>query len=1089
MKTANETKIALPHNTMKVLLIEDNLDDVELIREVLLETYTESNLKLTNVEFLQAGIEVLTTENFDVVLLDLTLPDCQGLETIAQVKKYDAKTPIVAMLTSNDQKLALSTIHAGAQFYLVKSSIDSQVLLHCLEYAVERQRTENEVHLLLDATTAISQSEGLNEALAVTRDLLCEHINWNFGEAWIVTDEQKLDYSPGWYCADRKLEEFGKHSQQLKLLPGEGLPGRVVLSGNSEWIEDLTLTEKSSFLRSEITAKFGLKSCFAVPIIGDSKVLAVLVFFKEEKTCEDQHLLELLNAVATQLGSHIQRKKTEAALQLSEERLNLAIAASNLGLWDWNISTGKMYFNSYWKQMLGYEDREIEPNYAAWEKLLHPEDLPIILEILSDHLKGITDFYEVEFRMQSKSGEWKWILSRGKVFQRDDTGKPLRMTGTHQDISDRKKVEEANLELTRKFQESQKIAHIGNWEFDVLTGTVTWSEELYRIFGITPDKMPSFDQLIEVIHPDDRQAFLRVVETALTEGTPYEIDHRIIRPDGVIRYFNSKGKALRATHQLRSRSNFGYVLRLFGTAIDITERCQAEAALQQQFLRQRLLAGTLERIRQSLNSEEVLQTAVEEVRRFLLTDRTIIYKFNPDCSGVTVVESVAKEWMPILGIIIQDNCFVEKYVPLYQKGRIRAVEDIYNGELHQCHADRLAQLQIQANIVVPILQGENLWGLLIAHHCRSPRKWQDSEIDCLKQIGVQLGIAIQQSTLFEQAQIEIAERQKAEIALRESQTKLQEKNQQLEIALKDLKQTQTQLIQSEKMVGLGQMVAGIAHEINNPVSFIFGNLDYASEYAKIIFKLVQLYSSYYPDPPDEIQRELAENDLEFIIQDFPKLLISMQSGAERIEKIVKSLRTFSRLDEADMKSVDIHEGIESTLMLLQSRLKCPGKKSEIQVIKYYSELPLIECYAGQLNQVIMNLVYNAIEALEEKDQKRSGEEISAAPSTITIRTYISAKGYVAISIADNGCGIPESIRQKVFDPFFTTKPVGQGTGLGLSVSHSIIERHGGKITCKSASAKGTKFIVEIPLKQSSVMVQTPVQLPENQNHLSIVKYQ
>ncbi|MGA9379610.1 MAG: ATP-binding protein, partial [Phormidium sp.] len=588
---------------------------------------------------------------------------------------------------------------------------------------------------------------------------------------------------------------------------------------------------------------------------------------------------------------------------------------------------------------------------------------------------------------------------------------------------------------------------------------------------------------------EDREAFLRVVEVALTEGTPYEIDHRIIRPDGVIRYLNSKGKALRTTHKPRHRNQYGYVLRLFGTSIDITERCQAEAALQQQFLRQRLLAAILERIRKSLNSEEVLQTAVEEVRRFLLTDRTIIYRFNPDWSGAILVESVAEEWMPILGIVIQDNCFVEKYVPLYQKGRIRAIEDIYNGELHQCHADRLAELQIKANIVVPILQGENLWGLLIAHHCSSPRKWQESEIDCLKQISLQLGIAIQQSTLFEQAQTEIAERQKAELALRESQAKLQEKNQQLEITLKDLKQTQTQLIQSEKMVSLGQVVAGIAHEINNPISFIFGNLDYANEYVKTLFKLVQLYVNYYPDPPNEIQQEIAENDLEFIMQDFPKLLNSMQSGAERIEKIVKSLRTFSRLDEADMKSVDIHEGIESTLMLLQGRLKCPDKKLAIQVIKDYSKLPLVECYAGQLNQVMMNLLCNAIEALEEKDKNRSIEEISAHPSTITIRTDLSVIGYVTISITDNGCGIPESIRQKVFDPFFTTKPVGQGTGLGLSVSHSIIQRHGGKITCESASGKGTKFIVEIPLQQCNAMVKMPVQQPENPNHLSIVKSQ
>ncbi|OKH38127.1 hypothetical protein NIES2119_11265 [[Phormidium ambiguum] IAM M-71] len=1075
---------------MRILVIENDLENVELITDILLETYTESNLNLTNVASLQAGRKVLcaTKVNFDVVLLDLTLPDSQGLETITQIKKFAPKIPIVVMLTINDQKLALSAIDAGAQFYLVKSSIDSQILLHCIEYAVERQRTDNEVHLLLDATTAISQSQDLNEALTVTLNLLCQHINWDFGEAWIVDDDRKLNYSPGWYSGDRRLEKFVEYSQKLKLLPGEGLPGRVFQSGNPEWIEDLSLTEETGFLRTEISAKLGLKSCFAVPIKGDNEPLAVLVFFNEEKIGQDRHLLALLNAVATQLGSHIQRKKTAAALKLSEERLNLAIAGSNLGLWDWNIRTGKVYFSLYWKQMLGYEENEIANDYTAWEQLVHPEDLPALLQSLNEHFAGSTDFYAVEFRMQSKSGEWKWIFSQGKVMLRDESGKPLRMTGTHQDISDRKKVEEANLELTRKFQESQKIAHIGNWEFDVLAGTITWSKELSRILGVPTDKIPSFDELIELIHPDDREAFLKVVETALTEGTPYEIDHRIIRPDGVVRYLNSKGKALRAKHKPTHRNQFGYVLRLFGTSIDITERCLAEAALQQQFLRQRLLAAILERIRQTLNSEEILQTAVEEIRQFLLTDRVIIYKFNPDWSGVTIVESVAKEWMQILGIAIKDNCFVEKYVPLYKQGRIRAIEDIYNGELNKCHADTLAELQVKANIVLPILQCENLWGLLIIHHCSTPRKWQESEIDCLKQLCVQLGIAIQQSTLFEQAQNEIAERQKVESALRESQAKLEEKNQQLISTLKNLKQTQTQLIQSEKMVGLGQMVAGIAHEINNPISFIYGNLNYASQYIENLFKVVELYSSYYPNPPDELQQQIVENELEFIMEDFPKLLNSMQSGAERIEKIVKSLRTFSRLDEADMKSVNIHEGIESTLMLLQNRLKCPEKKLEIQVIKHYSELPLVECYAGQLNQVIMNLLCNAIEAIEEKAKKPESQEITFNP-TITIRTYLSAIGYVAISIADNGCGIPESIHKKVFDPFFTTKPVGQGTGLGLSVSHSIIEQHNGTIICKSTWGKGTEFIVEIPLEQSNSKGKMPVQQQENPNHLSIVKYQ
>jgi len=968
----------------------------------------------------------------------------------------------------------------GATDYLVKQNIHKKALISSLDYARKRSRAEVEVNLLLEVTKTISQAEDFHAALAVILRLLCTTINWDFAEAWILSqDSRVLEYSSGWYASKESLAEFGLISEKLKFTPGMDLVGQIWLSGKPEWIADVSQAKESISWHCQMAATMGLKSCFAVPILGDNQVNGVLVLWKEAKTKKNQHLLELANAVATQIGLYIQHKKVEAALLLSEERLNLAIAASDLGLWDWNINTGEVYFSPNWKSMLGYEVEEIENSYRSWEELLHPEDLPRALQVLNQHLAGATDFYETEIRMRSKSGEWKWILSKGKVFHRDEFGKPMRMTGTHQDISGRKLAEAATLQLNRKLQESQRIAHIGNWEFDVLSGTISLSEELFRIFGIEPNYLHTFAEFIAQIHPEDRDQFLQVIEQALTEGTPYEIDHRIIRKNGEIRYLNSKGQALRANH--KHQENYGYVLRLFGTAIDITERCQAEAALQQQFLRQRLLSAILDRIRRSLNESEVLQTAVEEVRQFLLTDRTIIYRFNPDWSGVAVVESVGEDWMPILGIDIQDQCFLETYVPLYSLGRIRAIENIYTAGLNECHLNRLAEFQVQANLVVPILQGEKLWGLLIAHHCIRPRQWQESEIDCLNQLCVQLGIAIQQSTLFQKSQIEIAERQKAELALRESQRKLQEKNQQLSIALNDLRQTQSQLIQNEKMVSLGQLVAGIAHEINNPVNFIYGNLNYASQYLDDLYQLVQLYQKNYVKPAAEIQKHIEGIDLDFIAQDLPKLLTSMQAGAERIEKIVKSLRTFSRLDEAEMKRVDIHEGIESTLMLLQNRLTSRGKNPPINVVRNYSDLPTVECYAGQLNQVIINLLNNAIEALEERDKKRTPQEICQHPSTIKISTYLSPEGDIVIAIADNGPGIPESIRPRIFDPFFTTKPVGKGTGLGLSISHSIIERHGGEITCFSTPGEGTEFMIEIPLKKCKARVRMPVLPPENQN--------
>lgn len=310
---------------------------------------------------------------------------------------------------------------------------------------------------------------------------------------------------------------------------------------------------------------------------------------------------------------------------------------------------------------------------------------------------------------------------------------------------------------------------------------------------------------------------------------------------------------------------------------------------------------------------------------------------------------------------------------------------------------------------------------------------------------------------------EIRERHQAQVELQET--------------LKKLQKTQAQLVQTEKMSGLGQMVAGVAHEINNPISFIYSNISPASEYIRDLFKLLELYQKEYPEPTPAIQQEIEAIDLDFILTDLPKLLNSMKVGAERISEIVKSLRTFSHLHEAEFKSIDLHRSIDSTLMILQNRLKAQGNRPEIQVIKDYGELPAVECYAGQLNQVFMNLLNNAIDALDAKYAK--GSQLSAQhnflgntnnnlPENPQIHIYSHLKDaeYAIIGIADNGCGISEEIRHKIFDPFFTTKPVGKGTGLGLSTSYDIIvEKHGGELECFSTPGQGTELIIKIPIKK------------------------
>ncbi|HSF76848.1 MAG TPA: ATP-binding protein, partial [Microcoleus sp.] len=293
--------------------------------------------------------------------------------------------------------------------------------------------------------------------------------------------------------------------------------------------------------------------------------------------------------------------------------------------------------------------------------------------------------------------------------------------------------------------------------------------------------------------------------------------------------------------------------------------------------------------------------------------------------------------------------------------------------------------------------------------------------------------------------------------------------QELETTLNELKKAQMQVIQSEKMSSLGQLVAGIAHEINNPVNFIHGNLTHLDEYTQNLLQMIELYQQRHPSNDPDVQAMAEEIDLEFLTEDIQKIISSIRVGTERIRGIVVSLRNFSRMDEADFKDVDIHEGIESTLLILQHRLKDRSDCPAVVVIKDYDTLPKVECFPGQLNQVFMNILVNALDALDEMNTKRSYQELKDTPNQITIRTSAIDNQWVEVAIADNGIGMPDPVKQRIFDPFFTTKAIGKGTGLGMSISYQIItEKHRGKIKCFSTPGSGSEFVIQIPIRQQTI---------------------
>ncbi|MCW6038759.1 PAS domain S-box protein [Spirulina subsalsa FACHB-351] len=658
---------------------------------------------------------------------------------------------------------------------------------------------------------------------------------------------------------------------------------------------------------------------------------------------------------------------------------------------------------------------------------------------------------------------------------RDETGAFYRIIGTAIDISDRKTTEIALQESQARFKRLADHLPGVTYQYqksaDNPTGVFTYiSRNALNLLELTPEMIiQDPEKMWALIHPQDIDEFLYSTQLAAAQQTPWHHEYRVITPSGKVKWLQGE-----ASLEIQPDQSLVWD----GIFLDITPRKEAEEALKRSeaILREFAEWESMQHhismlIRNSLNSDTVIETTVQELQRCLKADRCCFLWFRGEPqrrkrrqqrpSHQEVLKSDATNLASYWEVVQEskneeDPSFLGQH---WDEEGNYFTEQLLGGTTLQldwgldCDPQAksyFSRLGYDAVLLLAVPTHSKKYGALVLLR-EAPTPWSERDLELSQEIVNQMAIAINQADLYTQAT------ESARIATAKSEA--------LEAALKQLQQAQSQLIQAEKMSSLGQLVAGIAHEINNPISFIYGNVIHAQEYTQDLLVLIERYRQYCPVPPPQVEDWIETIDLEFLMEDLPRLYQSMQMGADRIREIVKSLRTFSRLDEAEMKEVDLHENLDSTLMILNSRLNGAEGSTVIQVVKNYGFIPPVQCYIGQLNQVFMNLLSNAIDALNERDKNRHFPELVKHPSILEIKTELKYRRWVQITIHDNGVGISPEALSRIFDPFYTTKPVGSGTGLGLSTSYKVIvEQHHGKLECKSDLGKGTDFIITIPLK-------------------------
>ncbi|MFP4120956.1 PAS domain S-box protein [Coleofasciculus sp.] len=848
-----------------ILTIDDTPDNLHLLTEML----SAQGYKIRIIPNGRLALKSIANNPPDLILLDIIMPDMDGYQVCQQLKAspITQNIPVIFLSGLNETFDKVKAFEVGGVDYITKpfqvqevlARVENQLRLQRLQKQLTEQniQLQQEIQERQQVEIALSESEQKYRHLVeASQDLI-----WSINRDGNYTFVNPIVHHLYGYFPEEMLGRSFTEFLSPECLEADVNLFERLLQGESVFQYETTHLTKAG-----------------EPIQLLLNAIALV---------NDQGQVVGVTGTASDIT---ERQKSQEALRLSEIRYReLVEFQEQVLVCRWKPDTTLTFVNQSYCRFFAKSKTE----------LIGTKYLDLLPDFIQDQIR---DFVESlvnhecpetsEHIMISDQGELHWFKWTDQPIL-DEQGQIIEVQSFGIDITTRKQAEEKLRLSEENLAQAQRIAHIGNWEFDVITNQIIWSAELFRIFGLEPNQTePTYQQLLDFIHPDDCSEFEETVKQAIAQGLCYELDFQILpRNRTTVRHLEVRIEPI-FDQQHR-------VIKLFGTALDITQR------------------------------------------------------------------------------------------------------------------------------------------------------------------------------------------QKAETALRQSEARERERAHQLQRTLEELKRTQSQLVQTAKMSSLGQMVAGMAHEINNPVSFILGNLTIGRQYFNDLLRLINIYQETYPNPSSSLQDIAEAIDLQFIQEDWQKLLNSIQEGAERIHQIILSLKNFSRLDEADLKSVDIHQGIESSLFILQHRLKPPSNRSGIQVIKEYGQLPPITCYANQLNQVFMNILVNAIDAIESHSSPgviRISTEVADAHRQSLPKNGNQQADVVIIRITDNGIGISEEVQPQIFDPFFTTKPVGSGTGLGLSISYQIIvEKHQGQLSCLSTPGEGTTFIIEMPINPRS---QQPIEIPLNDMDLA-----